>query len=328
MKTRIAVIGAGIAGLALAQRLKNYADVVVYEKARGVGGRMSARYADPFYFDHGTQYFTARRKAFQQFLTPFMDAGIVAEWRGKVITLAPGRKATKRLWFEPHFVACPNMNSVCRKLAEGVTVNLSVEVAPLAQKRGHMWELQDKDGNVTGAYDWVISTAPPAQTLQLLHTALPADTPLHLARMQGCYAVMMGFHTPWDKPWIAAEVRDNPIRWIAINSSKPGRNNAVTCIVAHSRHDWAEQHMDDDMQEAQHVLLQQFEAVTGIVTANADYISTHRWKYAVVEATETVGFYLNPDQRIAATGDWASASRIEDAWCNANGLANAIIKEC
>ncbi len=65
MKKKIAIIGAGISGLILAQRLKDHADIVVYEKARGVGGRMSTRYADPFYFDHGTQFFTARTDAFQ-----------------------------------------------------------------------------------------------------------------------------------------------------------------------------------------------------------------------------------------------------------------------
>jgi hypothetical protein len=64
MKQRIAIIGAGISGLTLAQSLKEYADVVVFDKARGVGGRMNTRYADPFYFDHGTQFFTARSKSF------------------------------------------------------------------------------------------------------------------------------------------------------------------------------------------------------------------------------------------------------------------------
>jgi predicted NAD/FAD-dependent oxidoreductase len=36
MKQRIAIIGAGISGLTLAQNLREYYDVVVFEKARGV----------------------------------------------------------------------------------------------------------------------------------------------------------------------------------------------------------------------------------------------------------------------------------------------------
>ena len=48
MKKRIAIIGAGISRLTLAEHLKDYADVVVYEKARGVGGRMSVAAASWF----------------------------------------------------------------------------------------------------------------------------------------------------------------------------------------------------------------------------------------------------------------------------------------
>ena len=40
---KIAVIGAGLGGLIAARLLNNLADVSVFEKARGVGGRMSTR---------------------------------------------------------------------------------------------------------------------------------------------------------------------------------------------------------------------------------------------------------------------------------------------
>ncbi|MBI4836503.1 MAG: FAD-dependent oxidoreductase [Candidatus Abawacabacteria bacterium] len=56
-KKRIAVIGAGIAGLACAYELqKAGADVVVYEKNSQVGGRMSSRTKDGFVFDLGADH--------------------------------------------------------------------------------------------------------------------------------------------------------------------------------------------------------------------------------------------------------------------------------
>jgi predicted NAD/FAD-dependent oxidoreductase len=327
MKKRIAIIGAGISGLVLAQQLKHHTEVVVFEKSRGVGGRMSTRYADPFYFDHGTQCFTARSNEFQNFLKPFMEEGVVAEWSGKVINLEIGKKVSKRLWFEPHLVASPNMNSLCKKLADGLDVRLSTEITPMVKAPSGEWELTDKTGHAQGIYDWVISTAPPAQTLALFQAHLSDSTPLHTSRMQGCYALMIGFNKPWEHQWIAAKVRDNPLKWISINSSKPARNKNVTAIVAHSRNDWAEHHMDDDIQSAQVFLLQQFEAVTGISAGTAEYISTHRWKYAIVEETERSGSYIDKEQHIAATSDWASTSRIEEVWINARCLADRLIVE-
>ncbi|MFM8454377.1 MAG: NAD(P)-binding protein [Gammaproteobacteria bacterium] len=49
---KIAIIGAGLSGITLAKKLSQKVDVHIFEKGRGIGGRMSTRYADPFVFDH------------------------------------------------------------------------------------------------------------------------------------------------------------------------------------------------------------------------------------------------------------------------------------
>ena len=172
----------------------------------------------------------------------------------------------------------------------------------------------------------MISTAPPAQTINLLQVCLPPSSPLHGVHMLGCYTLMIGFAKPWDKQWIAAKISNSPLEWVAISSSKPGRNSAVTSVVAHSRNDWAEQHIDDDMGQSQQFLIEQFETVTGISTADADYSSAHRWKYALVKESETLATFCDAELQVAATGDWLSASRIEDAWLNATRLSAEIIR--
>lgn len=53
---RIAIIGAGLAGLTLAREINASADVHVFEKYHGVGGRMAHRHLEGFDFDHGAQY--------------------------------------------------------------------------------------------------------------------------------------------------------------------------------------------------------------------------------------------------------------------------------
>ena len=78
--TRVAVIGAGLSGLVVARRLKGVADIVLFEKSRGAGGRIATRYAGDFEFDHGAQFFTARTESFRKFLEPFIVDGTVADW--------------------------------------------------------------------------------------------------------------------------------------------------------------------------------------------------------------------------------------------------------
>ncbi|MEO6173264.1 MAG: hypothetical protein ABIP02_09115, partial [Arenimonas sp.] len=299
---------------------------IVFEKARGVGGRMSTRYADPFYFDHGTQFFTARTKAFQNFIAPFIAKGVVAEWKGKVLTHQADNTIKDRPWFEPHYIAVPHMNSLSKQLSEGIDLRLNTEIAALTEKHAEGWHLFNKEGESLGVFDWVISTAPPVQTLNLFHTHLPSDSPLHHTQMLGCYTLMIGFHTPWLKPWMAAKVHESPIEWISINSTRPGRHKEVTAIVVHSSNAWAQEHIDDDLDQTKAFLVKQFETVTGIACNKSDYLSLHRWRYANVIENEKPEYHLDTQQKIAATGDWASASRIEAVWLNAVSLANDIAK--
>ena len=63
--TRIAIIGAGVSGLTVANNLKNHAEITIFEKARSVGGRMSNRHAEPYFFDHRAQYFSVKRDEFK-----------------------------------------------------------------------------------------------------------------------------------------------------------------------------------------------------------------------------------------------------------------------
>jgi renalase len=220
----------------------------------------------------------------------------------------------------------PHMNSLGKHMAQDIDVRLSTEVAPLGEKRADGWQLFSKDGTMLGVFDWVISTAPPAQTLNLFKAVLPDDSALRYGRLQGCFTLMIGFHSPWLKPWMAAKVHGSPIEWIAVNSTKPGRNKDLTAIVVHSRNDWADEHLEDDLQQTQETLVRQFEEVTGIACDKANYLSLHRWKYAIVLENEKTGYHLDPEKNIAATGDWTSASRIEAVWFNAVSLANDIAK--
>jgi len=58
---KIAILGGGVAGLSAARELRRHGiDVKLFDKSRGVGGRMSTRYAGDWEFDHGAQYFTAQ----------------------------------------------------------------------------------------------------------------------------------------------------------------------------------------------------------------------------------------------------------------------------
>ena len=59
VRPRVVVVGAGAAGLSAARQLGDRYEVVVFDKARGVGGRMATRRLGDATFDHGAQFLTA-----------------------------------------------------------------------------------------------------------------------------------------------------------------------------------------------------------------------------------------------------------------------------
>jgi predicted NAD/FAD-dependent oxidoreductase len=324
MTPSIAIIGAGLSGLHLATRLQGHARVTVFEKARGVSGRMSTRYADPFQFDHGAQYFTARDAEFQAFLKPHIAQGLVQPWEPKVMTLTKDEKPYKRDWFEPHYVASPRMNRLCQTLAEGLEVKLPVEIRSLTRE-GDAWMLHDATEQAHGPFDWILSTAPAPQAAKLLPAEFSGQSALSDVRMTGCYSLLVGIDglLPW--AWDVAVVKDSPLAWIAANHTKPGRERMVSSLSIQSSNDWAEAHIDEDVPAMQALLLEELTALTGLDVSAPAHLATHRWRYAGVAQAAGVPYLRDDAMQLAAAGDWCLGGRVEAAWLSAEALAKSLL---
>lgn len=323
-KTRLAIIGAGFSGIYLGQELREFFEVKIFEKSRGCGGRMSTRYSGNLLFDHGAQYFTAENEDFEKFLDPFIASGCVSRWRGDVITFKFGNIIASRRNEENYLVASPNMNSLCKKLADDLDISLNSEVAPIITKHSGGRHLEDKNGNDLGFYDLIISTAPIAQTKNLFGNQISKDLETKTVFTSPSFVTMIGFNHQLNLDWIAAEVENLPIKLISFNSSKPGRDKNVSCFVIHSQDEWASEHLEDDVLSVEKVLVKNFEDLTGISCEKADYISTHRWRYASSNNSKKIEPFFDHDLGLGATGDWVCGSKIEDIWLSARKLSQLI----
>ena len=92
-KPRLAIIGAGLSGLMLARQLASCASCDLFEKSRGLGGRLATRYTDDYQFDHGAPDFTATSAAFRAFVRTLEQAGVVAPWQATCVQFQWGRQA-------------------------------------------------------------------------------------------------------------------------------------------------------------------------------------------------------------------------------------------
>lgn len=322
--SRVAIIGAGITGVHLARRLAHHADVQIFEKSRGIGGRMSTRRAGEYQFDHGAQYFTAHSDAFMHALAPFLDSGVVRAWTPRLAAL--GAKKTPPQWTSPRYVAAPGMNALCKAMADGLTVHVQTRVAHIEKTAANTWRLTEEAGTDLGEFDWVVSTAPAEQSVKLMPHDFSEHSALRAAKMLGCYSLMIGGLDLTDLHWDAAISEDSPIAWIACNHSKPGRTVASS-LMCQSDNAWAEARLEADGETVQQILMEAVVTLTGLSLQGADYVSLHKWRFAKVNTPSGLPFLLDTDRRLAAAGDWCGAGRVEAGFESADKLATALCFE-
>ena len=318
--SRIAIIGAGLAGLHVTREMARAHEVVVFEKSRGPGGRMATRYADDWHFDHGAQFFTARTDAFRRLLSPLIDAGVVAHWPARFAEIS-GSKITKQYQWDadyPHFVGVPNMNAVGKYLAQELDIRTSTGISAL-EPIDSGWAVVTSSEHAEGPFDWVVVAAPAQQTAALL----PTESPLHRisadCHMKSCYALMLGFDRPLDTRFDAAVVRERDISWVSINSSKPGRGDA-TAVVVHASNAWSDRNIDTDLKTVQGHMLDEFGAATGIDYGDTRHVDVQRWRYANIDSQHEVADQVDAERRLAICGDWLVRGRVESAFLSSERL--------
>lgn len=324
----IAVIGAGIAGLSCATQLEALGmRVSVFDKSRGTGGRMSTRRGDDWQADHGAQYFTARDPLFIQELARWQQAGVADLWQADIAVLGEG-SAHRNDGTTRRYVGVPRMSSPARWLADSLTVNPAARVVELIDHH-HRWQLRfddatdDREMLENTVFDAVVLAIPPAQAAALTRPHAAGITAVcETSIMRPCWAVMLQFNTRVALPYAAAFVNTGPLRWMARDSSKPGRPEGETWVL-HATTDWSEQHLEDKADEVIQALTAALTTLGGPVPASA---TAHRWLYAEpVPTAGTRAFVWDAARKLGLCGDWLHGGRVEGAWSSGRALARSIL---
>ncbi|MCG6122452.1 MAG: FAD-dependent oxidoreductase [Microvirga sp.] len=306
---RIAVIGAGMAGAAAARLLADHgASVAIFDKSRGLGGRMATRRIEGGAFDHGAQYFRAQGERFAARLAEWREAGVVEEWE------------------DGRFVGTPAMNAPVKALIGDIPVFGGVSVTGL-EKDGVGWILlgEGMPGEQMGGqtFDAVLGAIPSPQARPLLATAGWDPAALAVERYAPCLAAMIAFGEPLDfEPSLVVE--DEAIAWIADNGSKPGREGDLECFVVHAGADWSRAHLDEDPDEILAMLYMRFVGLTGVM-ADPVHGAAHRWRYALVDNPLGETHLWNAQTKLGACGDWCLAPRVEAAFDSGEAAARAML---
>jgi renalase len=323
---RVAVIGAGLAGLSCATALQAAGHVVsVFDKSRGVAGRMSTRRGEGWQCDHGAQYFTARSAAFSAELARWLDAGVAAPWAPRLAVFG-GAEQHRQDAALRRYVGVPQMTAPARWLAGGLAapVKTGLQIERLL-RAGAGWRLHAVGAAAAAeldeVFDAVVLALPAPQAAALLHDAAPGLAQRAASvRMRGCWALMLSYSAPLDLGFDAGFVNQGPLRWVARDSSKPGRLGRESWLL-HAQAEWSEARLALPVEQVVAELSQAFAALGG---PSPDQVTAHCWRYADV-APPLLGApgdcVWDAELGLGLCGDWLGAGKVEGAWLSGQALA-------
>lgn len=318
IETDILVIGAGLAGLTLARELSTLGNkVLLLEKSRSPGGRLSTRRSDFGGFDHGAQYLTSRTAGFTALLNDLSQNGKLAPWN-------PDGKDSARPWW----VGKPGMSEIGQAMARDLGIQYDTRVTGIV-KQGQKF-LVHTDYRSEPGPDYLtsrlVAAIPAPQALELLTPLDPAFVRLKKVAMAPCWSAMLAFDTRLAGiPDLIRGQQADVLSLIARNSSKPARTGET--FILHAAPQWSREHVEGEHEAVKSAMINAMREQTRLGGSLPDpaHFAVHRWLYALVETPLDQPFLGNPENTLFACGDWCIDGRAEAAHQSGEALARHIM---
>lgn len=332
----VLVIGAGAAGLCAAARIHQWADVVVVDKGRGVGGRLATRRIGDATFDHGAQFLTTHDEPFRSFIADLADDGIVQPWF--VGPVGPRGVDEGNRDGHVRWRSTGGMTGVAKHLARGLDVRCGCRVSSLRASGERWFAAIDADGGDSAELvaDAIVLTAPVPQSLALLAAGgieLGAEDSDALGSIEydPCLAVLAPLESEWCVAPPGVIRPDSPsLAWVADNALKgvspvPALTLHATAPASRAMWDVA-----DDVAAGE--LLRAAAEAMGGDAPEVDHraVQVQRWRYSIPVSPhphpclEVTG--LPP---LVVAGDAFGGPRVEGAvrsgWAAAGALHDRLV---
>jgi hypothetical protein len=286
--------------------------VIVLDKGRGVGGRMSTRRIADGKADHGAQYFSTKTPNFQEFTKQLLTENIAAEWKVK------GKEYAR-------YVGKGGMSGIPKFMANGLDIRTGERVNKI-EKTTSGYTISTESENTYEA-DALILTSPAPQTIDLLKNVafevkdFVFDS-LNAIGYLPCISVMALLNAPTK---ISAPgnltFENEAIAWIADNVQK-GITEPQT-VTIHASAEYSKAHLEDDMNTVRDELLRL--ATEWISPESIVEKQVHRWRYSLADKRHSEPFLsVNETLLLGGDGFGIGIGNIEGAFISGKAMAAAL----
>jgi renalase len=328
-----AVIGAGIAGLTVANEVSSGGHrVAVFEKARGTGGRLSSKRVagdngEFMAFDLGCVSITGESEAFSKQLEDWHEKGVVEPW------CLDYQDST-------HYVAVSRNSSLTRYLSKELECHFSIRVSSI-QRINDIWHLftiedEHEGEKLLAMAKNVIIAAPPPQAFDLLPSDSRLKVELEKVKVGAQWVMGLEVNNALSGSHPLQYPQSDIIYSISQESRKPGRRDSEShnendsgpiILQVQASSNWTSNHLDSTKEQVIAALSVELEhCIQQPLKVIASY--AHRWLYSCVsQGLETREGYLWDESGLGVVGDYLNNDfyGVESAWLSGKQLADWLV---
>lgn len=294
--TKIAVVGAGLAGLTIAYDLRDRPlDVTIFEKSRGFGGRAATRGRAGCRYDHGAPFFSPSTERVERLVTahlPTEDLRAIDRPVGTFDEDGSCRLPSRADPIRPRWTYTQGISTLGKLLARQCHADIrrNTRIERLA-RRGDQWRLHTDSVEGGDGYDAVVLTAPAPQSAALLRPVEEREgiesvqKGLESVHYTSQFAYVLAYDRLVERPGEVFGLRGpeqgHPLDWIGFESDKPGHAPAgQTVLVLHSSGDWTAPRVDEAPEAFWPEVREAAETVLSASLREPTWTDTQRWRYA------------------------------------------------
>lgn len=301
MHGTVAIIGAGMAGLAAARRLTAAGNhVVLFEKSRGVGGRVATRRVEGCIVDHGAQVIKPDGSTLADVMLHQLPAAELVEVlapvrtidrTGEILPEDPHYSAQRAFTYRNGMTTLPKL-LLAALPADLFELRLGTRIGTIEESADGLL-LRDDQGREVLRAECAVLTAPAPQAADLLGACSLQETALTRTRIDAlrsvpyhpCLSVLLGYAAPASPApayALLAADRTQPLLWLAFEQTKgPSRvPHGEAALIAQLGPAVSQELYEASDAEVLDLTLRELRVLFGAAYAHPRWHQVKRWRYS------------------------------------------------
>jgi predicted NAD/FAD-dependent oxidoreductase len=292
---KVAIVGAGFTGCYLAYRLQEFgAEVTIFEKSRGVGGRLATRKEEDYCINHGTASFEARGVAFQKFCDSLVEEGVLEK--------------------SGDYYGTEKMNSILKYLSQSAQVKSLRYIDEIVYDNKH-YQLIDANENLYKGYDALFITIPAEQVLNL-NININHHLLHELKKVQFDSVTTLVLYGENVKTLEKSKLS-------SISNLQKLYSLSEDVLVLHMDRDFSNSLNHLNKKVIKSYIVENIKTITPTFNINDYGHFSHLWKYGLTAQPLGRGYIYDKTTKFAVLGDWLLGDSVEDAFESVNQLLNS-----